>query len=140
MKTISILGSTGCIGRKALDIASSNNFEILAITGHKNFKLILEQAKLYKPKCICITNEKSYNIVKSELSSYPTQIFPGEELENIAAIDVDCCVMAISGNAGIIPTFSSLGYAKRLAIATKEAIISGGKCLMKLAKEKNTQI
>ncbi|GHT88560.1 1-deoxy-D-xylulose 5-phosphate reductoisomerase [Alphaproteobacteria bacterium] len=140
MKSVSIFGSTGTIGRKAADIAFANGFEILALSCHDNHKLIIEQAKKYCPKYVCVCNKDAFKIAKSELSYYNIEVLPGDELCNITSLAVDCCIMAIAGNAGVLPTFSTIGRAKRLAIATKEAIISGGFLLMDLARQNGTEI
>ena len=139
MKKISIFGSTGTIGRKALELASINNFEIVAISGNKNHDLLIEQAKLFNPKYVSVSDKNSFEIVKNSLSNN-IDVVPESEIENIAQIDVDCCVMAISGNSGLIPTFQCLGHAKRLAIATKEVIISGGILLKNKASQLGTEI
>jgi 1-deoxy-D-xylulose-5-phosphate reductoisomerase len=65
---------------------------------------------------------------------------PGDEINEIAKLKVDCCLMAIAGNAAIGPTFSCLGNASRLAIASKEPFISGGKLLMHSASLLHTEI
>ena len=140
MKTISIFGSTGCIGKKALELASLNNFEVIAITGNNNHNELICQAKLHNPKYVCVSNNESYKVVKDALSQSEVKVLSGSGLSDLSKIDVDINVMAISGNAGIIPTFSCLGHAKRLAIATKEAIVSGGSFLIGEAKAKGTEI
>ena len=140
MKKISIFGSTGCVGKKALNLAILNNFEVVAISGNNNHEEVINQARLCNPKYVCMTNNDSYNIVKSELSSLDIEVLDGSALDDIAKIDIDISVMAIAGNAALSPTFSCLGHAKRLAIATKEAIISGGSFLMNEASKKGTSI
>jgi 1-deoxy-D-xylulose-5-phosphate reductoisomerase len=140
-KTAIIFGSTGTIGTKAVGIAYSNEFEIIAISGNKNFKELVKQAKEYKPKYVCVADSESFTKVKDALSSNgDIEVLPRNEIANIAKLNVDCCVMAISGSAALSPTFSCLGHAKRLAIANKESIILGGKLLMDSAKSKDTEI
>ncbi len=140
MKTISIFGSTGTVGVKALEIAINNGFEIIAITGNNNHKKLIEQAKLCSPKYVCISDKNAFEIVKNKLINTGIQVVSQSEINNIAKINVDCAVMAIAGNAGLSPSFFCLGHAKRLAMATKEVIISGGKFFMNLALEKQTEI
>ena len=140
MKKISIFGATGTIGKKAGEIAALNNFEIIAITGNSNHEELIRQAKLYNPKYVCVTDNDGYKIVRDSLSGFETEVLDGSELKSIANLEVDVCVMAISGVSGLAPTFECLGRAKRLAIATKEAIICGGDLLINEAKVKNTEI
>lgn len=140
MKTISIWGSTGVIGSKALAIATNSGFEVVSIVGNSNHGKLIEQGLRLKPRYIGVADVTSFKIVKEALNSTETEILPESEFENLAQLNVDCCVMAISGKAGLRPTFSCLGHAKRLAIATKEAIIAGGKLLQTLASQLGTNI
>ncbi|MDR3224094.1 MAG: 1-deoxy-D-xylulose-5-phosphate reductoisomerase [Holosporales bacterium] len=137
-KTISIFGSSGIIGRKAVEIATSNGFEIIAIVGNKNHKEIIDQALRCKPRYVGVSDERSVKEVRAALSG--VEVISGSDIENLAQLPVDCCVMAISGIASLMPTFKCLGYAKRLAIASKEAIILGGDLLIDIAKKNNTEI
>lgn len=140
MKNISIFGATGSIGEKALKIAKASGFEITAISGNRNYKKLIEQAKYYHPKYVCVTDDSVFKIVNEALLNENIRIIPKEEINNIAKLKTDCCVIAISGIAGLEPTFSSLGNTKRLAIATKEVIISAGDLLTDLAQKTKTEI
>lgn len=140
MKTISIWGSTGVIGSKALAIATKSGFEVVSIVGNSNHGKLIEQGLALKPRYIGVADVTSFKIVKEALDSTETEVLPESEFENLAQLNVGCCVMAISGKAGLRPTFSCLGHAKRLAIATKEAIIAGGKLLQTLASQLGTNI
>ena len=140
MKTLSIWGSTGIIGTKAINVALKYGFKITALIANKNHSKLIEQAKAIHPKNLGVADHKTFEIVKEALSSTDIEVLPATEFENLAQLEVDCCVMAISGNAGVKPTFECLGHAKRLAIATKEAIISGGKLLRNLSLQKSTEI
>jgi 1-deoxy-D-xylulose-5-phosphate reductoisomerase len=141
MKKISVFGSTGIIGSKAIEIAHSSGFEIVAISGHTNIEKLLKQADIYRPQFVCVTTNDGFQKVREALSNRTEiSVLPPDEINNMAKLNVDCCVMSISGNAAIYPTFSSLGYAKRLAIANKESIISGGNILMDLAQRNHTEV
>lgn len=140
MQITSIFGSTGTVGQKAFKAAVSGDFEILALTGNRNHKLMIEQAKFGKARYVCMSCPKAFEIVQEALAPFDVEVLPASELQSLCQLKTDCAVMAISGNAGILPTFSLLGNAQNLAIATKEAIISGGKLLLKMAKEKKTKI
>lgn len=140
MKTISIWGSTGVIGSKALAIATKSGFEVVSIVGNSNHEKLIEQGLALKPRYIGVADVTSFKIVKEAFDSTEIEVLPESEFENLAQLNVDCCVMAISGKAGLRPTFSCLGHAKRLAIATKEAIIAGGKLLQTLASQLGTTI
>ena len=140
MTTISIWGSTGIIGAKAMKIAIQSGYRVVAIVGNTNHKLLIEQAKTAHPGYVGVAENTAYTIARDNLHSNDIKVLPESGFNEIAQLDVDCCVMAISGNASLVPTFKCLGHAKRLAIATKEAIISGGKLLQDLAKQQGTEI
>ncbi|MDR1476183.1 MAG: 1-deoxy-D-xylulose-5-phosphate reductoisomerase [Holosporales bacterium] len=142
LKTCSIFGSTGTIGQKAAQVAMDNYFEIVALTGGRNFDLLIKQALKYRPKYIGIAYEEGYSIVREAVSGIGIEVVFGEEINELASMAVDCCVMAISGRNGaaIGPTLACLGNARRLAIASKEAIIAGGKFLVNRAKLLGTEI
>ncbi|MDR1365400.1 MAG: 1-deoxy-D-xylulose-5-phosphate reductoisomerase [Holosporales bacterium] len=137
-KKITIFGSTGVIGQKSIEAAYSAGYEIVAITGHKNCEELIRQAGVCRPRYVCCSDPDSYKKVKSEIMG--AKVLPGNEIANISKLEVDCCVMAIAGIASFPPTFACLGHAKRLAIASKEAILLGGKILMDSAKSGNTEI
>lgn len=140
MKKISIFGSTGSIGQKALKIAQKSNFEVVSISGNRNHKKLIEQAEYYHPKYVCVSDYEAFKIVKDALIGKDTEVLPESEMNNISKLETDCFVMAISGIDGLEPTFSTLGHTKRLAIATKEVIISAGDLLINFAKNYNTEI
>ena len=138
MKTVAIWGSTGVIGTKALKIALNSGCRVVAIIGNRNHKLLIKQAKLAHPQYVGVMDNDAYKIVKDALITSKAEILSDTSI--LSQLDVDCCIMAISGNASVSPTFSCLGHAQRLAIASKEAIISGGKLLQHLAKQKGTEL
>lgn len=140
MKRISIFGSTGEIGSKMVDFVHNNldNFEIVCLACCCNYKSIIEQARRVSPKYIVVSDKNAYEIVKNELKEI--NVLPGEELNNMAMLDVDMMGMAISGSDGVLPSFYCLGHAKMLAIANKEAIVVGGNFFVSLANDKGTKI
>ncbi|MDR0695554.1 MAG: 1-deoxy-D-xylulose-5-phosphate reductoisomerase [Holosporales bacterium] len=144
MKKISILGSTGKIGEKAVEIAKLCHLNVVAISGHNNYDKLLRQVNdndLAPPPFVCVTTDEGYLKVRDILAGRPNiSVLPPSEIDNIARLEVDCCVMAISGNAAVSPVFASLGHAKRLAIANKESIVSGGKLLIDTAIASGTEI
>lgn len=140
MKTVAIWGSTGVIGKKAFKIAMNSGYRIVAIIGNKNHKLLMEQAKLAKPEYVGVADKNAYKMVQDILPANEIEVLTATEFANLAQLDVTCSVMAIAGHASLIPTFSCVGHAQRLAIASKEAIISGGKLLQQFAKEMGTEI
>jgi 1-deoxy-D-xylulose-5-phosphate reductoisomerase len=140
VKKISIFGSTGIIGKKAVNIAHTNNFEIIAISGNQNTEELIRQALKFQPRYVCVANNEIFKKVKESLAGCKTEVLPGMEITNLAELDVDCCVIATAGDFGLLPTFKCLGRTKRLAIASKEVILFGGSLLMTFAQKHNTEV
>ena len=141
-KKIAILGSTGSIGKSLLNIISKNkkNFNVKLLTGHKNYKLLLRQAKLFKVKYIIITDKKSYDIAKSETSNNKIKIFNNfKNLNKILDNKIDYTMSAIVGIEGLLPTLKIIKYTNKIAIANKESIICAWNLIKKELKRYDTE-
>lgn len=143
-KRIAIFGSTGSIGTQALEVISSNEdkFEVEILTAHSNEKLLIEQAKKYKPNAVVIVNEKKYNTVKDELAGTDVKVFAGEaSLEEVAAFDTyDMMLAAIVGFAGLKPTLKCIASGKPVALANKETLVVAGDIVMQKAVKKRVPV
>ncbi len=141
-KKISILGSTGSIGKTLLDIISKDrkNFEIILLTADTNYKLLYKQAKKFNVKNLIITNKKKYNLLlkinkKKDLNIY-------NDFKNLSRIfknKVDYSMSSIMGINGLEPTLNIIKYSKKIAIANKESIICGWNLINKELKKNKTQ-
>jgi 1-deoxy-D-xylulose-5-phosphate reductoisomerase len=140
VKKISIFGSTGTVGRKAVDVVCNGDFEVVVLSGNRNAENLIEQALKIQPQYVCVTDDAAFKKVRDALAGSKTKVIAGTEIAELARLNVDCCFMAISGDSGLLPTFECLGYAKRLAIASKEVILLGGNLLVTLAKKHCTKI
>jgi 1-deoxy-D-xylulose-5-phosphate reductoisomerase len=140
LKTISIFGSTGHVGKKAFEASLDSGFKIVSLTGNKNQAELMRQASIASPKYVCVSDEESYKLIKEELSSRQINVLPGSEIDNLASLEVDICFMSISGISAVGPALSCLGHAKRLAIASKEAILMVGPSLQLRAPHLGTEI
>ena len=125
MKTLTILGSTGSIGRQTLEVAEHLGMKVIALTANNNTKLLEEQAEKWKPEITAISSE------------------PGgeEKLIDIAKNSgADIIVTAIAGTAGLAPTLAACETGKRIALANKEPLVCAGEQVMQTAKKYGTQI
>lgn len=139
-KKIIILGSTGSIGRNTLDIVRRNprRFEVLGLSGNLNSRLLLKQAEEFKPKYINIGLKNDYLKLRKNSSS---KVSAGEEgLLKLSSSVCDVLVLGISGLAALKPLFNSLGKAKKILLANKEAIIASGEMFDKARRESSSQI
>ena len=136
-KKICILGSTGSIGRSTLEIISKNkkNFDVVLLSGNSNIKLLISQAKKFKPKYIYYNN--FYLTHKIKYFCKKNNIVIINDLNLLNKIKFDITVAAISGIAGLLPTINIIKFSKKILIANKESIICGWKFIFKEIKKYN---
>ena len=136
-KKICILGSTGSIGKATLQILSKNkkDFNVVLLSGNKNVKLLIAQAKKFKPKYIFSNN--FYFKEKLRIFCKANKINLIDDLLLLKGIKFDITVAAISGIAGLIPTINIIKFSKKILIANKESIICGWKFILKELKKNN---
>ena len=141
-KKIAILGSTGSIGKTLIDIIKQDkkNFEIVLLSAEGNYKELLRQAKLFKVKNLIITNEESFNKIKSDRFSKKINIYNNfSNFKKIFKKKIDYTMSSISGIQGLKPTIEIIKFTKKIAIANKEAIICGWDLIQKKLKKNKTE-
>jgi len=138
-KRIALFGSTGSIGRQALEVIDANPtvFSVEVLTAQTSDELLIKQALHFKPNIVVIGDEKKYATVRDALASQPIKVFAGEKaLEEVAAMDVyDMMLAAIVGFAGLRPTLRAIENGKAIALANKETLVVAGDIVMKKALE-----
>jgi 1-deoxy-D-xylulose-5-phosphate reductoisomerase len=136
-KKICILGSTGSIGKTTLEIISKNkkDFDVVLLSGNYNVKLLIRQAKKFKPKYIYSNN--FYFREKLRIFCKANKINLINDVLLLKKIKFDITVAAISGIAGLIPTINIIKFSKKVLIANKESIICGWKFILKELKKNN---
>ncbi len=143
-KRIAIFGSTGSIGRQALEVIGANPdvFSVEVLTAQTNDELLVKQALHFKPDIVVIGDEKKYAKVRDALSSHPVKVFAGEKaLEEAAALDsYDMMLAAIVGFAGLKPTLKAIENGKAVALANKETLVVAGDIFMKKALENRAPV
>ena len=143
-KRVAIFGSTGSIGRQALEVIDANPslFSVEVLTGQSNDDLLIRQALHFKPDVVVIGDEKKYPKVREALSAEPIKVFAGEKaLEEVAAMDnYDIMLAAIVGFAGLRPTLQAIDNGKAVALANKETLVVAGDIVMQKAIEKRAPI
>lgn len=143
-KRIAIYGSTGSIGTQALDVIKMHpaSFEVSVLTAHNNDSLLIQQAKVFKPDIVIISNENKYALVKEALKDLPIKVFAGENsLIEIAASDTyDVLLAAIVGFAGLSSTLAAVEQGKTVALANKETLVVAGDIVMSSAAKYKANI
>lgn len=142
-----ILGSTGSVGEQAIDVASRFNISVDAISAHKNVKRAEEQARAFKVKACAMSDPNAANDLKQRLADTSIKVYLGTEgicemVENTSSDNPSGQVVenSIVGEAGLLPTLTTLRAGKKLALANKESLVVGGEAVMKAAKENGQEI
>jgi 1-deoxy-D-xylulose-5-phosphate reductoisomerase len=139
-KKISILGSTGSIGRNALNVIDNlpKEFEVIYLTANTNYQLLIEQALNYRPKAVCITDITHAKEVETRLKQYNIDVFTDQEglVEISKRTDIDIVLNAIVGIAGMEPTLNVIGAGIDLALSNKESLIMAGQ-IVRTAQDKS---
>jgi 1-deoxy-D-xylulose-5-phosphate reductoisomerase len=143
-KRIALFGSTGSIGKQALEViaANSNLFAAEILTANNNADLLIQQALQFAPNMVVIGDESKYTKVKEALASTDVKVFAGEKaLEEVAAMDCyDIMLAAIVGFAGLKPTLAGIEAGKMIALANKETLVVAGDIVMQRAVEKRVPV
>jgi 1-deoxy-D-xylulose-5-phosphate reductoisomerase len=136
---VTILGSTGSIGRNALKIIRNNRhlFNVVGLSCWESVEKLIEQIKEFHPKIVAVKGEEEAEKIKDKT----VKVLKGiEGLKEIAAENVDILLNAISGFNGIFATISAIESGNRIALANKESLVAGGEFIKNLIKEKKTEI
>ena len=139
-RKISIIGSTGSIGRQALEVIEKlqDKFEIIGLAGGSNIELLFEQAERFQPKYLCIGKpDKQTPDVRGKFDV----LFGESGLEKICSNkENDIILVAVSGKIGLKPTLKAIENGIDIALANKETLVMAGDIVMKKAKENNVKI
>ena len=143
-KHIAILGSTGSIGQQALEVIHQHRdaFEVEVLTAQNNTRLLIEQAKRFKPNAVVISNDQHYEALKRGLEGESIKVYAGENaLASIVQMDtIDLVLTALVGYAGLRPTIKAVEAGKTIALANKETLVVAGELITNLAKDSGVNI
>lgn len=143
-KRIAIFGSTGSIGKQALEVIETHPdlFSVEILTAHTNHELLIQQAKKHQPNIVVIADDKKYLLVKEALAKEPVKVFAGEQaLNDVASMDTyDLMLAAIVGYAGLQSTLNAIDAGKIIALANKETLVVAGDIVMHKAFEKKVPV
>ncbi|OHB86887.1 MAG: 1-deoxy-D-xylulose-5-phosphate reductoisomerase [Planctomycetes bacterium RIFCSPHIGHO2_02_FULL_50_42] len=144
MKNIAILGSTGSIGRNALDVIRSlgTDYSATALTSNSNWEMLAQQVEEYHPKRVAIVDGEGGRRLKERLSGNSVQILTGEESieEIVADANINFVLSAIVGAAALPATLTAIEHKKNLALANKEALVMAGGIVTERARKKGVTL
>lgn len=143
MRSVTILGSTGSIGKSSISLLELHRgaFSVEAITAHNNVEELASQAKKFKCKQAVIGNEALYQDLKSALSGTGIEAAAGAEATiEAAALPSDIVIAAIVGAAGLLPTLAAVKRGATVALANKECLVCAGDIITKEVKKHNATL
>jgi len=143
-KRIAIIGSTGSIGKQALEVIKQHpdQFEVEILTAYNNFELLIKQAVEFTPNTVVIANDEHYKTVFNHLDPLDIKVYSGEDaIGQVLGMDtIDMVLIAVVGFAGLKPTLAALENKKRIALANKESLVVAGQLIQQKAIKNNIQI
>ncbi len=142
MKRISILGSTGSIGRSTLEVVGRfpGKFKVLGLAAKKNVQLLENQINTCRPEFVAVADESAGEELKKK--NLPVKVLTGNKgLAEIATLEnVEMVVSAIVGSEGLLPTLAAIKAGKNIALASKEALVMAGSIIMDEASKKGVKV
>ncbi len=143
IRTIAILGSTGSIGRSALDVLRnlSAEYDVRYLTAHRNIDLLREQVLAFNPRSVVVNNEADAASLRTVFGS-STEVLCGEEglLEIVRRDDVDIVLSSLVGFAGVRPTLAAIEAGKDVALANKETLVAAGELITEAVRRTGVRL
>lgn len=141
-QTVSVLGSTGSVGRQTLSVCEQLSLPISAMTTHTSIFYLEQQARRYRPKFVAAYDAHAARMLKIALADTDIRVGSGMEGLIDAAVyeGTDTVVTAVSGSVGLLPTLSAIDAGIQIALANKETLVCAGDIVMQRAKEKQVSI
>ncbi|MEJ2586956.1 MAG: 1-deoxy-D-xylulose-5-phosphate reductoisomerase [Deltaproteobacteria bacterium] len=145
MKKISILGSTGSIGVSALEVIEGkpDEYEVVALSAATNMALLSEQIIAFSPRAVSVLEESLAVDLRKRLVGHkrPEVLYGQEGYKEIASMaEVDTVISAMTGAAGLLPTFEAIKSGKEIALANKETLVTAGPMIMDAAQKRGVAI
>ncbi len=142
VKCVSILGSTGSIGRQSLDIISRLDVKVAALTAGTSVERMAEQCRQFLPELAVMATEEAAAALKAEISDLPIRVGWGEAglIEAASIESADCVITAVVGMVGLKPTLAAIRAGKRIGLANKETLVCAGELVMAEAEKYGTEI
>ncbi len=142
IKRVSILGSTGSIGRQSLDVIRRMDVQVVALTAGTNVARMAEQCREFQPELAVMSTEKAAIALKEQIQDLPVRVVWGEEgLMEAATIEgAECVITAVVGMLGLKPTLAAIRAGKRIGLANKETLVCAGELVMAEAEKYHAEV
>ena len=139
LKTLTLLGSTGSVGRQTLDVVrcAGEQLKIYALVADKSIDLMEQQARQFHPEVVVMMDEMAARELRGRLKDLPIKVDQGMAgiISAVTAPPVDTVVTALSGRIGLEPTLAAIEAGKNIALANKETLVAGGDLVMSTARK-----
>ena len=139
---VSILGSTGSIGRQSLDIISRMPIRVAALTAGQSVELMAQQCRQFRPELAVMATQEAAEALRKEISDLDIRISWGEEglIEAATMESAQCVITAVVGMLGLKPTLAAIRAGKRIGLANKETLVCAGELVMEEAEKHGVEI
>ena len=141
-RKVTVLGSTGSIGRQSLEVIAACGMEVAALAANSSVQLMEEQARKHRPALAALADEKAAADLRVRLADTNVQVLSGLEgvLEAATISSADTAIAALVGMAGLRPTLASIREGKRVCLANKETLVCAGPLVFEEAKDYGAKI
>jgi len=145
MKNIAILGSTGSIGVNALKVIQGNpeEYKVIALAAGRNVELLMKQIEEFRPRAVAVLEEKLVSQLKDRFAKKgrPEVFFGTDGFKFLVSMDqVDTVISAMTGAAGLLPTYEAIKAGKHIALANKETMVMAGPLIIAEAEKKGVTV
>lgn len=141
-KSISLLGSTGSIGKQTLDICLERGIRVEALTANSNIDLLEQQARQFQPRLVVLYEENAASVLAQRLMDTNIRVLSGMNglIEAATLPESDTVVTAVVGMIGLRPTLAAIQQKKRIALANKETLVCAGELVIRAAHDYGAEI
>ena len=141
-QNISVLGSTGSIGTQSLQVCKIQGYRVCGLAANRNIRLLEQQAREFLPQKVCIYDQSLYPQLKIALADTPVQVVCGMEglLELACLEQADTVLNSVVGMIGLRPTLCAIQAGKKVALANKETLVTGGKLVTRAVQQYHTAL
>ena len=142
VKCVSILGSTGSIGRQTLDIVKHLDLSVAALTAGTSVERMAQQCRQFRPELAVMATQEAAQQLAEAIKDLPTRVSWGEEglIEAATMENADCVITAVVGMVGLKPTLAAIRAKKRIGLANKETLVCAGEIVMDEAEKCGVEI
>ncbi len=142
IKCVSILGSTGSIGRQSLDVIRQLHIPVAALTAGSSVERMAQQCREFRPELAVMATQEAASRLQEQIADLPVTVAWGQEglLRAATMKQADCVITAVVGMVGLLPTLEAIRCGKRIALANKETMVCAGQLVMAEAKRCGAEI